>query len=98
MPQGAIRNIIQLREKRLPMLWQWGGARKDFTDDLLKSDCRMAMSIGGQVEVRQYPGDDEMDTVVLKDVDDWIMRRIISQSSTATTDRWASSPTAYSAN
>jgi phospholipase/carboxylesterase len=98
MPHGAIRNIIELREKRLPMLWQWGGARQDFTSDLLKSDCRMAMSIGGQVEVRQYPGDDEMDTVVLKDIDDWIMRRIVSRSSTSTSDRWASSPTAYSAN
>jgi phospholipase/carboxylesterase len=98
MPKGAIRNIGQLREKRLPMLWQWGGGRAEFTNELLKSDCSMAMSIGGQVEIRQYPGDDEMDTVVLKDIDDWIMRRIVSQSSTANSDRWASSPTAYSAN
>ncbi len=98
MPQGAIRNVVQLREKRLPMLWQWGGAREEFTTESLNSDCRMAMAIGGQVEVRQYPGDDEMDTVVLKDIDDWIMRQIVSGSSTAASSRWASSPIAYSAN
>jgi phospholipase/carboxylesterase len=98
MPQGAIRNINQLRQRRLPMLWQWGGANERFTSENLKSDCQMAMTIGGQVEVRQYPGDDEMDTVVLKDIDDFIMRRIVSQSSAVDSDRWSSSPTAYSAN
>ena len=98
MPQGAIRNINQLRQRRLPMLWQWGGANESFTSENLKSDCQMAMTIGGQVEVRQYPGDDEMDTVVLKDIDDFIMRRIVSQSSAVDSDRWSSSPTAYSAN
>ncbi len=98
MPRGAIRNMIQLRQRRLPMLWQWGGSRSDFTAKDLTADCQLAMSIGGQVEVRQYPGDDEMNTVVLKDIDDFIMRRIVSESSTATSDRWSSSPTSYSAN
>ncbi len=98
MPQGAIRNIVELRKKRLAMLWQWGGAREEFTSDNLKADCQMAMAIGGKVEIRQYPGDDEMNTVVLKDIDQWIMRCVVNGSSTATSDRWASHPTAYSAN
>jgi len=98
MPQGAIRNICQLRRRRLPMLWQWGGARKEFTANRLKADCRMAMTIGGQVEVRQYPGGDEMDTVVLNDIDHWIMRCVVNGSSVIDPDRWASNPTAYSAN
>lgn len=98
MPRGGIRNTVQLRKKRLLMLWQWGGARQDFTGKQLTADCQLAMAIGGQVEVRQYPGDDEMDTVVLKDIDDFIMRRIVNDSSAASSDRWSSSPRCYSAN
>jgi phospholipase/carboxylesterase len=98
MPQGAIRNVNQLRQRRLPMLWQWGQGNADYTEENLKRDCRSSMIIGGQVEVRQYPGNDEMDTVTLRDVDEWIMRRIVSGSSVADSDRWATSPTLYSSN
>jgi phospholipase/carboxylesterase len=98
MPQGAIRNVQQLRQRRLPMLWQWGQGNADYTEENLKRDCRSSMTIGGQVEVRQYPGDDEMDTVTLRDVDEWIMRRIVSGSSVTDSDRWATSPTLYSSN
>ncbi len=98
MPQGAIRNVHQLRQRRLPMLWQWADFNADYSPQNLQTDCRSALTIGSQVEVRQYPGDDEMDTVVLRDIDDWIMRRIVSGSSVTTSDRWATSPTAYSNN
>jgi len=98
MPQGAIRNVDQLRRRRLPMLWQWGQSNADYTEPNLQSDCRSVMAMGGQVEVRQYAGDDEMDTVVLGDVDDWIMRRIVTNSSVADSDRWTTSPTLYSSN
>jgi phospholipase/carboxylesterase len=98
MPQGAIRNVQQLRQRRLPMLWQWAEFNADYTAKNLQTDCRSAMAIGSQVEVRQYQGDDEMDTIVLRDIDDWIMRRIGSCSSVTTSDRWATSPTAYSNN
>jgi phospholipase/carboxylesterase len=97
-PSGSIRNVIQLRARRMPMLWQWGRQNPDFQTDLLKSDFRSLMAIGGQVEVRQYPGDDEMDTVVLADLNDWIMRRIVSGSAVTDSDCWATSPTAYSNN
>ncbi len=98
MPQGAIRNVNELRARRLPMLWQWGVANSQFSDAELNSDCRSLLSLGGQVEVRKYPGDDEMDTVVLRDVDDWIMRRVISNTSVTDSDQWATSPTSYSSN
>lgn len=97
-PSGAIRNVTQLRARRLPMLWQWGRNNPHFTSEHVKQDCRALMAIGGQVEVRQYPGEDEMDTVVLSDLNDWIMRRIVSGSSVADSDRWATSPSAYSNN
>lgn len=98
MPQGAIRNLNELRKRKLPMLWQWGKLNPDYTADSLKSDCRSAMSIGSDVEIRQYPGEDEMDTVVLKDLDEWIMRRIVSSSSVTDDQRWSSSPTRCSTN
>lgn len=98
MPQGAIRNLHELRRRRLPMLWQWAELNPHYTARNLQTDCRSAMTVGCDVEVRQYPDDDEMNTVVLRDIDDWIMRRIVSGSSVTTSDRWASSPTAYSSN
>ncbi|MEM8666646.1 MAG: dienelactone hydrolase family protein [Planctomycetota bacterium] len=97
-PTGSIRNVEQWRQRRMPMLWQWGRLNPLFSNDELKSDYRSLMTIGGQVEVRQYPGDDEMDTVVLSDLNDWIMRRIVSGSSIADSDLWATSPTQYSSN
>ena len=80
------------------MLWQWAQHNPQYTAKNLKTDCQSALMVGNQVEVRQYQGDDEMDTVVLRDIDDWIMRRIVSESSVTTSDRWVSSPTAYSSN
>ena len=80
------------------MLWQWGSENTNYNDLNLKADCQLSMAIGSRVEVRQYPGDDEMDTVVLRDVDDWIMRQIIAESTIADSDRWATSPTLYSNN
>ncbi len=98
IPQGGIRNLSQLRRRRMPMLWQWGQHNAQYTEENLKSDCRSAMSIGAEVEIRQYPDDDEMNTVVLGDVDEWIMRRIVAGSSIADSQQWATSPVAYSSN
>lgn len=97
-PTSAIRNVSQLRARRLPMLWQWGQQNPLFQPEHLKTDFRSLMMIGGQVEVRQYPGEDEMDTVVLSDLDSWIMRRIVSGSAIADSDRWETSPTTCSNN
>lgn len=99
MPAGSLRNLNLLRERRMPMLWQWCEENADYTDANFKSDCLGAMAAGCRVDVRQYPGHDEMDTVVLRDIDDWIMRQIVTSSTAAAdSDRWNSSPTAYSSN
>ncbi|QDT02899.1 Alpha/beta hydrolase family protein [Rubripirellula lacrimiformis] len=97
MPQGAIRNPNQLRRRRMPMLWQWSSDNPDYTADGLKTDCQSAMAVGARVEIRQYPGEDEMDTVVLSDLDRWIMRQVVSGTG-QDDDRWESTATAYSAN
>ena len=98
MPNGSIRNFHQLRQRRLPMLWQWGTDNKQYNNQNLKVDCQTSMAIGSRVEVRQYPGDDEMTTIALHDLDEWIMRRVVAESSIQDSDRWASSPTLYSSN
>ena len=98
MPNGSIRNIHQLRERRMPMLWQWGTENTQFSQQNLKTDFQMCMAIGSRVEVRQYPGDDEMTTIALHDLDEWTMRHVVADSSIQDSDRWASSPTLYSSN
>lgn len=98
MPSGSIRNIQQLRERRMPMLWQWGTENTQFNQQNLKTDFQICMSIGSRVEVRQYPGNDEMTTIALRDLDEWTMRHVVADSSIKDSDRWASSPTLYSSN
>ena len=98
MPSGSIRNFQQLRERRMPMLWQWGTENEQYNNKNLKVDCQTSMAIGSQVEVRQYPGDDEMTTIALHDLDEWIMKQVVSDSSIQDSDRWASSPKLYSSN
>ena len=84
MPGNSIKQYDALRRRRLPMLWQWAKENDAYTQAQLSRDCQLAMSIGSQVEVRQYPGDDEMDTVVLSDLNDWVMRTVIPGSSQVT--------------
>ncbi len=97
MPQGEIRNLNQLRARRLPMLWQWAQQNAEYTTDGLKADCQAAMSIAAKVQVRQYPGDHEMDTIVLDDLNRWMMEEVVSVSSKSS-DRWRTTPTTYSSN
>ena len=98
IPQGGMGNLLQLRRRRLPMLWQWGQDNPQYNEENLKTDCRLIMSLGAELEIRQYPDDDEMNTSALGDVDAWIMRRIVAGSSIADSEQWASSPIAYSRN
>ena len=98
IPREGMRNYCELRQRRFPLLWQWGQENQLYTQENLKTDCRLAMTIGADVEIRQYPGADEMDTVVLRDVDDWFMRRIIGGSSVTDSRQWDTSPISYSQN
>ena len=97
MPKHSLKQLEVLRNRRLPMLWQWAKGNVDYTQEQLSQDCQMAMSIGSQVEIRQYPGDDEMDTVVLSDLNDWVMRTVIPGNRNVTHDS-NTSPRLYSVN
>ncbi len=100
MPVGrrVWSDLSNLRERRLSMLWLWATESLQFDPQRLKEDIRLAMMIKARVEVRQYPTNDEMDTVVLSDVNQWIMQQVVSNDSASHSDHWATSPTAYSAN
>lgn len=97
MPTGSIKDYNELRRQKLPMLWQWAKGNPDYTSESLNRDCQTAMTIGSRVEIRQYPGDDEMDTVVLSDLNRWAMNLILSSGQTSN-DSDRSHPVGYSAN
>ncbi|MEM6692845.1 MAG: prolyl oligopeptidase family serine peptidase, partial [Planctomycetota bacterium] len=97
MPECSIKDYKELRGQKLRMLWQWGKDNPDYTPESLRRDCQTAMSIGSRVELRQYPGNDEMDTVVLSDLNRWAMNLILSGGQTSD-DSNRSHPVVYSAN
>lgn len=100
MPTGPhlLSNLSQLRARRMPMLWSWATSGPRFDPDRLGQDVRLAMMMKASVEIREYSAGDEMDTVTLADLNDWIMRRVVADQSTQADQRWATSPTNYSAN
>ncbi|WP_231741631.1 alpha/beta hydrolase [Stieleria varia] len=79
MPSGGhlFANLNQLRQIRLPMLWQWAIENDQFQSSLLQRDIRSAMMIRARVDIRQYRDDDEMNTVALADVNHWIMDHVV---------------------
>ncbi len=75
---GAMKNFKNLRQRRLPMLWLQ--AINEVDDELLalQRDISVAQLIRSQVEIRQYMGDDVMNTAALKDIDRWCFDKIIA--------------------
>ncbi|MFG0263264.1 MAG: alpha/beta hydrolase [Novipirellula sp. JB048] len=100
MPSGcrSLSNLAELRARRLPMLWQWATEKSSFDGRELDRDMRRAMIIRAQLEIRQYRDDDEMNTVALADIDDWIMNHVVSASVGRSQESWATSPTQFSSN
>ncbi len=92
-----INDYDRLRKRRLPLLWQWGSGNPNYTQVGLTEDCQMAMRVGGKVEIRQYPGDDEMDTVVLSDLNQWIMRTVVAPTQHGSCES-ETVPVSYSVN
>ena len=80
------------------MLWQWARLGKRFDHQRLSDDLRAVMLMRAQVEVRQYEDDDEMNTVTLSDLNDWVMQRIVNGVGSHDTDRWSSSEVRFSNN
>lgn len=95
---GMLGNLALLQSRRLPMLWQWADRGDRFDPETLTEDLRSAMMMRAQVEVRQYADDDEMNTVALSDVNDWVMRRVVTGEANRGSGAWTSSEVGFSDN
>ncbi len=95
---GSLSNLDEIRQRRLPMLWQWATRGDHFQDGHLKRDIQSAMMFGASVDVRQYVDDDEMTNICLADVNHWLMRRIVAGDTSSELHSWESSPTGFSSN
>jgi phospholipase/carboxylesterase len=88
----------RLRERRLPMLWQHSICDKQYNEEKLAAEIQAAASVKARLEIRQYRNDDEMNTVVLSDLDHWIMNHVVSGAPVAKMQTWDTSPTSFSDN
>lgn len=88
----------RLSERKLPMLWQQSLDSERYDEEKLVKEIRAAASIKAQLEIRQYRNDDEMNTVVLSDLDRWIMNHVVSGAPVARMHQWDTSPTSFSDN
>jgi phospholipase/carboxylesterase len=88
----------RLRERRLPMLWQYSLRSDRYDEPALVRQAQAAASIRSRLEIRQYRNDDEMNTVVLSDLDRWIMNHVVSGSPVGKLNQWDTSPTSFSDN
>jgi phospholipase/carboxylesterase len=84
--------------RRLPMLWQRSIRSPAYDEDALVAEIKAAAAIKPQLEVRQYCNEDEMNTVVLADLDRWIMEHVVGGAPVVKMSRWDTSPTSFSDN
>lgn len=88
----------RLIHRRLPMLWQRAIQSPWYDEPELIDEIRSIAPYRAQLEVRQYRSDDEMNTVVLSDLDRWVMEHVVSGAPVAKMHRWDTSPTSFSDN
>jgi phospholipase/carboxylesterase len=75
-PEGAAP-LIRLRlARRLPLFFTTTAQSKLYPQTLVCQHLRLLHSAGMSVALRQYPGGDDLTTLMLKDMDRWIMEHI----------------------
>ncbi len=62
--------------REVPLLLSASRESKGYTQPLLCSDLALLHSAGCRVAIRQYPGDDDLTTAMLADVNRWIMEQV----------------------
>jgi hypothetical protein len=71
-----------LNEARgLPLWLASCGESRDYPLAQVCRDLRLFHSAGMSVSVRQYPGGDELTTLMLSDMDRWIMEQVCASGS-----------------
>ncbi|MEL6107956.1 MAG: alpha/beta hydrolase-fold protein [Planctomycetota bacterium] len=88
----------RVRRRRLPMLWQWSLESDSYNESRLVSEIKSAMDLQARLEIRQYRNDDEMNTAVLSDLNQWIMNHVVSGAPVGKLGSWDSSPVSFSEN
>jgi phospholipase/carboxylesterase len=80
LPQGMcpLARVNELR--RLPLLISAGRDARGYHQQRLCDDLRLLHSAGFCVAVRQYPCGDELCTVMLSDLDRWVMEIVCGKS------------------
>lgn len=73
-----LANLSRIR--RLPLFLTHGRESADYPVDRVCDELRLFHSAGMNVTLRQYPGEDELTTKMLHDVDVWVMERVTGQS------------------
>ena len=73
-----LRHVKQIR--RLPCLLTVSRHSRAYPDHRVCGDLRLLHSAGCTVALRQYPGDDELTTKMLSDLDRWLMEFVCGSS------------------
>lgn len=82
-PQGQqpLRRLNELR--RLPLFIASGSESELYPQSAICQDLKLFHSAGLSVDVRQYPCEDELTTVMLADVNRWVMDHVCGAKASA---------------
>ncbi|MBX3433574.1 MAG: prolyl oligopeptidase family serine peptidase [Pirellulales bacterium] len=78
MPQGDAPLARVKAARRLPLLLVSTRQSDRYPESQVVADLRLLHAAGFELSLRQYPGDCELDTEMLADVDRWVMERVCS--------------------
>ncbi|TWT86531.1 Esterase PHB depolymerase [Pseudobythopirellula maris] len=83
LPTGdrLLRRVNEARE--LPLLIAASRKSDAYPEGRVCEDLRLLHSAGCRVAVRQYPGDDDLTTAMLSDLDRWIMDHVCGVNATS---------------
>lgn len=77
----TLRPLRRLNDARgLPLWLASGGESRDYPLAHVCRDLRLFHAAGLSVSVRQYPGGDELTTLMLSDMDRWMMEQVCAPS------------------
>ncbi|QDU55329.1 alpha/beta hydrolase [Aeoliella mucimassa] len=71
---SLLRNVNRLR--KLPFLLSSSRDYPQYPETAVCRDLRLLHSAGCNVDIRQYPGSDDLTTCMLADVNRWVMERV----------------------
>jgi phospholipase/carboxylesterase len=83
MPTGNAPLSRVNEARRLPLLLASCSDSRSYPQERVASDLKLLHAAGFSLGLRQYPGDHELTTVMLADVDRWLMAQVCPQMTSA---------------